>query len=596
VAFLNFDFHVKRSGKDLVIQGFSNAATRDRMKEKILPEAWLLENYKKNPIVLFDHGHDPTFGFMPVGKADVIEAQKDGLYTEVKISNSKSEKIVAVRDLVDEGILKTFSVGFDPLEHEKSTEGEDFIDVTKAELIEQSIVPIPMNQDSTFSRMKKKRLDSFRSPLAQRWTDRFIERVRLCQKGAWVAAALHQRLSDLMEIGEVRNRDAALRFVAEEAGVTLGDVKSVLSGEITPVPLKVLQAFATVFRIDKDLLANLDKGDQALLDRVMAREEQDAETQERGGEAMKTKSESTKAAGEAVICKIIVPKDQAESAEAAAEMVSAAGYAADKMEEVEEGYAFIQADPETVDLENAMNVDLGKGVLAVVAPRAAAGDGGGDEERAYEEGKEGEEGDEEGKEKGAAGEGEEGKEDEEGKEKSKDNGGDDAEFSEEEIKDAVEKYNAERAAVAENGEGNPPNWVADEGKWSKAKAMADKAEAEDRYAFAVWAYLNVLEGGKKAGEPGSSKAVGTPDDNPYLELSRQQNVLLSEVINELRGMSSKLDGVVDLTAAKAVGENADRGDDDDSSDDGKDEEQAKSLDLLADYTRDLDVKLKRLNV
>lgn len=49
--------------------------------------------------------------------------------------------------------------------------------------------------------------------------------------------------------------------------------------------------------------------------------------------------------------------------------------------------------------------------------------------------------------------------------------------------------------AAENGPGwakanNPPNWVADEGCWEKAKRAADHAEASDPYAFATWWYID----------------------------------------------------------------------------------------------------------
>ena len=194
---INFDFQVKSKGKDgIVVEGFANAATIDRMKEKIDPNGWDLENYKKNPVVLFDHGHDPTFGYMPIGKALSVEARPEGLYIKIQLSNSKSEKISAIRDLVDEGILKTFSVGFDPKESEKSADNPDVTVIKSAELIETSIVPIPMNQDSTFSVLKKK--FNPRTDLAKKWLDRFCGKVKLVKKGAWVAAAIHQRLYDLM--------------------------------------------------------------------------------------------------------------------------------------------------------------------------------------------------------------------------------------------------------------------------------------------------------------------------------------------------------------------------------------------------------------
>ena len=50
----------------------------------------------------------------------------------------------------------------------------------------------------------------------------------------------------------------------------------------------------------------------------------------------------------------------------------------------------------------------------------------------------------------------------------------------------------------EKGKGNPPAWVAEEAKWDKAKRAAKEAKADDEFAFAVFFYLEVLDGKKKA--------------------------------------------------------------------------------------------------
>lgn len=59
----------------------------------------------------------------------------------------------------------------------------------------------------------------------------------------------------------------------------------------------------------------------------------------------------------------------------------------------------------------------------------------------------------------------------------------------------LEAFQAEKHAVETDGPGNPPNWVANEALWKKAKSAARKSGADDIYAFAVWWYLN--QGGKK---------------------------------------------------------------------------------------------------
>lgn len=171
---LNFDFEIKRDSSGVFIEGYANPATQDRGNEILDARGWELENYKKNPVILFDHGLDPAFGSLPIGKAITIEARDNGLYAKAQISNSKTEKISAVRDLIDEGILKSFSVGFKPGE---STKEGDVRRVKKQELLEISVVPIPMHQDSTFS-LSAKTLSDGASKLAKKWLKRYQEELQ----------------------------------------------------------------------------------------------------------------------------------------------------------------------------------------------------------------------------------------------------------------------------------------------------------------------------------------------------------------------------------------------------------------------------------
>lgn len=165
---LNFDFKIKKESQGIFLEGLANPATKDRSKELLDPKSWILDNYKKNPIILFDHGQDTYFGTMPIGKAVVIEPRDDGLYAKVKISDSKTERLTAIRDLVEEGILKTFSVGFKP--GESSSDGDGKV-IKNNELLEISVVPIPMHQDALGSLS----ISEKRTKLAKRWVKKYQE-------------------------------------------------------------------------------------------------------------------------------------------------------------------------------------------------------------------------------------------------------------------------------------------------------------------------------------------------------------------------------------------------------------------------------------
>jgi HK97 family phage prohead protease len=573
---LHFDFQVKKAkGNSIEIEGYANAAVIDRGKDFMTPEGWELENYVKNPVILFDHGKDPQFGSLPIGKALVVHPEEKGLYAKVQISSSKSEKISAVRDLVEEGILKTFSVGFDPKESQKSKDGNDVNLITKKELLEISIVPIPMNQDSTFSMIKRKNL-SLKSDLAKKWMENFTHRVSLVKKGAWVASAVHQRLADLLETGEIRNREAALKFISDEADTTPAMIKDVLSGAVTPVDEKVLKAFENVLIIYLKMIKNLNDGDVALLERVMLREEQDNEGEKAmGTQKVKTKEQEEKkecneeekknldqkASAPLKIAAICFPKTDFTSIEAAKEAAAKHGYMADVFDETETEYIFYQGDKS--DLTGASVLDLGNGVLAKLVPAS------------MEEPKpEGEIEDQKSKD----GKAEEGKD----------------EFSKEEIDAAKTKYEQDSKATEEGKDGNPAAWVADESLWEKAKRASEAALGKVDFGFVTWWYLN--NGGTKKSmpttdeKPEEKNIKQMPDDNPYLQEARQTNSLLGTLITVMQDLSSKLNGIADLSLNK-VEEQTEENFETESDDD-----ITKSLDLLKGYKRDLEYKLKSLNV
>lgn len=554
----HFDFVVKKKGNGVIIEGFSNANTVDRMKERIDPNGWDLTNYEKNAVILFDHGHDPAFGFMPIGKALVTEKRDDGLYTKVQLSNSQTEKITAIRDLVSEGILKTFSVGFDPKE---DTKDGDTLLITKAELIEQSIVPIPMNQDSVFGLLSK-RLKKTVCPGAKRWFENWMGKIELVRKGAFTAALLHQRIADMEEMGNF-DRAAALEHVAKLSGVNMRQVKDILAGEVTPVPEKVLVAFAEVLRLNPSFLKDMDKSDVALIERARTI----ASDEGKGMASGKNKGDKAEAkkAAEFGVHQVIVPKEIFDEQEVAAKFVEDNGYAAGSISETTDSWVFEQSPGNGLNLEKSQSFDLGDGVTAIVAPIKAASSE--DEKNVDAEDDKMEHGDED---------------EEEGDEDSK-------EADVEAAKQAYEAFKKERETAVSGGEGNPPAWVADEAAWQKAKQMAEAAEADDKYAFTVYAYLQVLGGGKKAGDVDSTKAAmdttPPPDENPILELQKQQVGMLGVVIEELKKVNQSLAKEVESVS----------NDSEDTTEDGEDDMKAMVLRIQEAHSH-VKTGLKRLGV
>lgn len=142
-----------KGGQSVFIEGFANRFSSngqkliDRGRDLILPDAWKLENFMNNPIIFFNHDRDK-----PIGKAIKAEITEDGLKIKVKLSDSEDAEISRVRDLVSEGILKSFSVGFDPGKIDTEViEGKEISIIKEAELLEVSVVSIPMAEHSLFN-------------------------------------------------------------------------------------------------------------------------------------------------------------------------------------------------------------------------------------------------------------------------------------------------------------------------------------------------------------------------------------------------------------------------------------------------------------
>jgi HK97 family phage prohead protease len=247
------DFTIKSDakGKDLFIEGLANAKIVDRGGDLMIPEGAKMDEFQMNPILLFNH--DRSY---PIGKVLTMKATDGGLYAKAKLSNSKHEKVQYVRDLVEEDILKTFSIGFDPQGQPKEgPNGEKIFD--NYNMLELSIVTLPMNQASTFAVVKELSTKG--------WGKKDYQTVRrevLLSKGAAVAAAVQDSIHTHQQDGA--NRAELLQQVADAAKVELQDIMNVIAGNVSPVPAEILAAFSSVLGMDETQLAELDQTDAEL--------------------------------------------------------------------------------------------------------------------------------------------------------------------------------------------------------------------------------------------------------------------------------------------------------------------------------------------
>jgi HK97 family phage major capsid protein/HK97 family phage prohead protease len=117
--------------------------TVDRYGDVIKLSAWKLANFKRNPIVLFNHDNN-----FPIGRWENIGVRNGGLRAKfVPAAPGTSARIDEINSLRAQGILKATSVGFKPLKAEPRKDGRG-LDYTEAELLETSIVSVPANPNA----------------------------------------------------------------------------------------------------------------------------------------------------------------------------------------------------------------------------------------------------------------------------------------------------------------------------------------------------------------------------------------------------------------------------------------------------------------
>ena len=126
------------------IKGYASTNDQDRAGDVIHPAAWAkggIGNYENNPIILFNHDYHN-----PIGKTTELGVDERGLKIKGKISKSAGK----INDLVKEGVLGAFSVGF-RVKDADYIEETDGYSIKDAELFEISVVSVPANQAATFS-------------------------------------------------------------------------------------------------------------------------------------------------------------------------------------------------------------------------------------------------------------------------------------------------------------------------------------------------------------------------------------------------------------------------------------------------------------
>lgn len=153
VLFLNSSFIKSETpattdGKiaSITIEGYASTNDADRQGDVVPASVWEkgIQNYLKNPVILAYHDHSE-----PVGRMVDHRIDGKGLWVKARISAAASE----VFNLVKDGVLTAFSIGFRIVDAEYNSAAELFV-VKELELHEISVVSVPANQNTLFSLSK----------------------------------------------------------------------------------------------------------------------------------------------------------------------------------------------------------------------------------------------------------------------------------------------------------------------------------------------------------------------------------------------------------------------------------------------------------
>lgn len=131
----------------------------DRHSERVLPSGVMLDNFKKNAIMYYNHHKSYSYGDaasaekMPVGVWRNVKYNKDANNITgdafVDVSDDLGSKLLSKVSL---GVINAVSIGFDAIDYSddeaNKLKGQRGLTFTKTDLIEASLVDIPSNKNA----------------------------------------------------------------------------------------------------------------------------------------------------------------------------------------------------------------------------------------------------------------------------------------------------------------------------------------------------------------------------------------------------------------------------------------------------------------
>lgn len=113
--------------------------------------SWVLNHFQANPIVLYGHNSKD----LPIGQATAVSVVAGKLMATIKFASAEANPMAErVWKLIQEGILRAVSVGFQPTDGRYEMRDGDEVFVWRSPILKEiSVVPVPANHEA-LARMK----------------------------------------------------------------------------------------------------------------------------------------------------------------------------------------------------------------------------------------------------------------------------------------------------------------------------------------------------------------------------------------------------------------------------------------------------------
>jgi hypothetical protein len=137
-----------------------STSAEDRDGDTINPDGWMLDDYRKNPVVLWAH----DLKSLPIGRGENVAVSKGALRGTTVFPEAGVYPLAdQVAGLVAGGFLRGVSVGFTPVEATPRGGRSKGVAFRKQMLYEYSLLPIPSNAEAlTFATEKGLRFELVR--------------------------------------------------------------------------------------------------------------------------------------------------------------------------------------------------------------------------------------------------------------------------------------------------------------------------------------------------------------------------------------------------------------------------------------------------